>query len=247
MTTTSTSTNPYASLGLAISSTTGTSSSSSSSSSTTGGGAQSLDMTSFMTLLTTQLQNQDPTNPTDNSQMIAQLAQFSSLEGISQLNTTVTGFQSTLQSNQIMQASALVGKAAIVKGDTAYMYNSTASDGTTTASGILGAVDVPTGATSMTVTITNSSGQVVDTQSVPVSGESRPTFSWDGTMPDGSLAPAGAYTISANATVDGQGQAAQTYVGAVIRSVGVTSSGPELNLDGGLPSAQLSDVVEIIS
>ncbi len=247
MTTSTTSTNPYASLGLAISSATDSSSSSSSSSGTTGGGAQSLDMNSFMKLLTTQLQNQDPTNPTDNSQMIAQLAQFSSLQGISQLNTTVNGFQSTLQSSQIMQAASLVGKAAIVKGDTAHMYNSTASDGTTTASGILGAVDIPTGATSVSVSITNASGQVVNTQSVPVSGNARPTFSWDGTMPDGSVAPAGAYTVTANATVNGQGQAAQTYVGAVISSVGVTSSGPQLNLDGGLPPAKLSDVVEIIS
>lgn len=245
MTTTTTSTNPYASLGLAISSATG--SGTSSTSNTTGSGAESLDMNSFMTLLTTQLQNQDPTNPTDNSQMVAQLAQFSSLEGINQLNTTVNSFQSTLQSNQIMQAASLVGKAAIVKGDTAYMYNSTAADGTTKASGILGAVDVPTGATSLSVSITNASGQVVNTQTVPVSGDARPTFSWDGTMPDGSEAPAGTYTVTANAMVDGQGQAAQTYVGAVVSSVGVTSSGPQLNLDGGLPPAKLSDVVEIIS
>lgn len=245
MTTSTTATNPYASLGLAVSSATG--SGTSSTGGTTGGGAQSLDMNSFMKLLTTQLQNQDPTNPTDNSQMIAQLAQFSSLQGISQLNTTVNGFQSTLQSNQIMQAASLVGKAAIVKGDTAHMYNSTAANGTTKASGILGAVDIPTGATSVSVSITNASGQVVDTQSVPVSGNARPTFSWDGTMPDGSVAPAGAYTVTANATVNGQGQAAQTYVGAVISSVGVTSSGPQLNLDGGLPPAKLSDVVEIIS
>ncbi|ACX96597.1 flagellar hook assembly protein FlgD [Halothiobacillus neapolitanus] len=245
MTTSTTATNPYASLGLAVSSATG--SGANSTSGTSGNGAESLDMNSFMKLLTTQLQNQDPTNPTDNSQMIAQLAQFSSLQGISQLNTTVNGFQSTLQSSQIMQAAALVGKAAIVKGDTAHMYNSTAADGTTKASGILGAVDIPTGATSVSVSITNASGQVVDTQSVPVSGSARPTFSWDGTMPDGSVAPAGAYTVTANASVNGQGQAAQTYVGAVISSVGVTSSGPQLNLDGGLPPAKLSDVVEIIS
>ncbi|OZB80192.1 MAG: hypothetical protein B7X28_07265 [Halothiobacillus sp. 13-55-253] len=245
MTTSTTATNPYASLGLAVSSATG--SGANSTSGTSGNGAESLDMNSFMKLLTTQLQNQDPTNPTDNSQMIAQLAQFSSLQGISQLNTTVNGFQSTLQSSQIMQAAALVGKAAIVKGDTAHMYNSTAADGTTKASGILGAVDIPTGATSVSVSITNASGQVVDTQSVPVSGSARPTFSWDGTMPDGSVAPAGAYTVTANASVNGQGQAAQTYVGAVISSVGVTGSGPQLNLDGGLPPAKLSDVVEIIS
>ncbi len=237
-------TNPYASLGIAIGNTGSTAGSSASS--TTGGGAQSLNMDSFMTLLTTQLQNQDPTNPMDNSQMVAQLAQFSSLEGINQLNTTVSGFQSTLQANQVMQAASLVGKAAIVKGSTGYLYNTQASDGSTQASGMIGAVDVPTGATSVSVNITNSAGQVVKTLSVPTTGNARPTFSWDGKMPDGGPAPAGTYSFSANATVDGKGQAAQTYVGAVIQSVGVTSNGPQLNLDGGLPAAQLSDVVEII-
>lgn len=241
------STNPYANLGIAIGNTSSTASTSGANgSSSTGGGAQSLNMDSFMTLLTTQLQNQDPTQPMDNSQMVAQLAQFSSLEGINQLNTTVSGFQSTLQANQVMQAAALVGKAAIVKGSTGYLYNTQASDGTTTASGMIGAVDVPPGATSLSVNITNSAGQVVKSLSVPTTGDSRPTFSWDGNLPDGSPAPAGTYSIGANATVDGKGQAAQTYVGAVIQSVGVTSSGPQLNLDGGLPPAQLSDVVEII-
>ncbi|MHB1230070.1 MAG: flagellar hook assembly protein FlgD [Halothiobacillus sp.] len=237
MTTSTNATNPYTSLGLAIPP----------ASTAAGGGTQSLDMNSFMKLLTTQLQNQDPTKPTDNSQMIAQLAQFSSLQGISQLNTTVSGFQSTLQSNQVMQAASLVGKAAIVKGNTAYMYSTKAADGSTTPSGVLGAVDMPTGVTNMTVTVTNASGQVVNSQSIPVNGDTRPTFTWDGKMSDGSNALAGNYSFSANATVGGKAQAAQTYVGAVIKSVGVTNNGPQLNLDGGLPPAKLTDVVEIMS
>jgi len=106
---------------------------------------------------------------------------------------------------------------------------------------------MPTGATGLTVSITNASGQIVNTQSIPVNGDARPTFTWDGKMPDGSSAPAGAYTLTANAIVAGKTQAAQTYVGAVIKSVGVTNSGPQLNLDGGLPPAKLTDVVEIIS
>jgi flagellar basal-body rod modification protein FlgD len=240
MTTTNSVSNPFASLGLAApaSATTG---------GATGGGPQTLDMNSFMKLLTTQLQNQDPTNPTDNSQMVAQLAQFSSLQGINQLNTTVSGFQSSIQSNQIMQAASLVGKAAIVKGSAAYVSTGTSSTGTPQSSGILGAVDVPTGATNLAVTITNSSGQVVNTQTVPITGSTQPNFAWNGLMPDGSTAPAGTYQVSASATVSGKGVAAQTYVGAVIDSVGVSATGPQLNLAGGLPSAQLSDVVQILN
>lgn len=237
-TTNSVTNNPYAALGLAASTATN---------GTTGGGTQTLDMNSFMKLLTTQLQNQDPTNPTDNSQMVAQLAQFSALQGINQLNTTVSGFQTSVQSNQIMQAASLVGKAAIVKGGSAYVSTSTSSTGAQQTSGLLGAVDVPTGATDLKVTITNANGQVVNTQSVPITGSAQPTFAWNGLLPDGSTAPAGTYKVTASATVDGKGVAAQTYVGAVIDSVGVSSNGPKLNLAGGLPSAQLSDVVQILN
>ncbi|QGT78010.1 hypothetical protein GM160_03375 [Guyparkeria halophila] len=207
---------------------------------------QNLDQTDFLKLLTTQMQNQDPMKPMDNTQFVAQMAQFSSLEGITQLNETVSGFQESVQSNQVMQASSLVGKAAMVKGDTAQMYHMQQADGSTAPSGILGAVDVPTGASKMSVEITNASGQVVKSIDVPVDGSDRPSFSWDGRLKDGRMAPEGNYKVNATATVDGKGQAPQTYVGAVISSVGVTKNGPELNLDG-LSSVKLSDVVEIIN
>lgn len=231
------SSNPYASLGLAVQKSSGSDSS----------GNGSLNQADFLKLLTTQLKNQDPTKPMDNTAFVAQMAQFSSVQGINDLNKTVQGFQSTLQANQVMQAASLVGKAAMVKGDTAHLYHQTASDGSTQPSGILGAVDVPTGATQMTVKIAAPNGQVVKTIDVPVNSDgSRASFAWDGKLPDGSVAPEGNYTVTANATVSGKGQAAQTYVGAVIQSVGVSSNGPQINLDG-LGSAKLSDIVGILN
>lgn len=240
MTTNSSATNPYSTLGLGITPT------ATSNGTAISKGPQTLTQDDFMKLLTTQLQNQDPTKPMDNNAMVAQMAQFSSLQGITQLNTTVSGFQSQMQSNQVVQASALVGKAAMVKGDTAYLYTSTGANGVAQSSGIVGAVDVPVGATKMSVDIRNSNGQLVKTIDVPINGASRPSFTWDGKLADGSNAPVGTYQATASATVSGQGQAAQTYVGAVINSVGVTKNGPQLNL-AGLPPVQLSDVVEILN
>ncbi len=207
---------------------------------------QNLDQEDFLRLLTKQMDSQDPMKPMDNTQFVAQMAQFSSLEGISSLNETVKGFEDSVQSNQVMQAASLVGKAALVKGEEANHYHMPQGDGSTEPSGILGAVDVPDGASKMKVDIANANGQVVKSIDVPVDGDGRPSFSWDGRMKDGRIAPEGKYTVKANATVDGEGQAAQTYVGAAIKSVGVTKSGPELNLDG-LSSAKLSDIVEIIN
>ncbi|MDG4867169.1 flagellar hook assembly protein FlgD [Guyparkeria sp. 1SP6A2] len=206
---------------------------------------QNLDQTDFLKLLTKQMENQDPMKPMDNTQFVAQMAQFSSLEGMTKLNETVSGFEDSVQSNQVIQASTLVGKAAMVKGDTAQMYSMQQADGSSLPSGILGAVDVPPGASRMSVEITNANGQMVKTLDVPVNGD-RQSFSWDGRLADGRPAPEGNYKVNANATVDGKGQAPQTYVGAVISSVGVTKNGPELNLDG-LSAVKLSDIVEIIN
>lgn len=78
-------------------------------------GNSELGKNEFMQLLITQLQNQDPTNPQDNTEYIAQLAQFSSLEGIQTLNETVNKFSTSLQSTQALQASSLVGRSVEVK------------------------------------------------------------------------------------------------------------------------------------
>lgn len=86
---------------------------STSSSGTTG--TKELDKNAFMTLLVNQLKHQDPLAPTDNQEFIAQLAQFSSLEGIQQLNDNLVGLAVLQQSNALMsqltQSSALIGKS----------------------------------------------------------------------------------------------------------------------------------------
>ena len=68
----------------------------------------------FLQLLVTQLQNQDPTNPMDSSQMTAQLAQINTVTGISQLNTTLTSLASQLSAGQNAQASLLIGQNVLV-------------------------------------------------------------------------------------------------------------------------------------
>jgi len=206
---------------------------------------QKLDQEDFFKLMIAQLQHQDPFKPEDNSEFIAQMAQFSSLEGIEQLNKTVGGFEDALQAAQMMQASTMVGQAAIVKGNTVRMYHNQDEEGNVTPSGVLGAVDIPSGASEVTVDILSENGQVVHTVNVRLDGEERPTFAWDGIMADGTVAPEGRYRFEANANVDGKNTAAQTYAGAVISSVGVTKDGPELELDGA-SKARLSDIIKLI-
>ena len=70
----------------------------------------------FLTLLITQLQNQDPLNPMDNEQITSQVAQLSTVTGINQLNQTLLALSGQLDVSQSMQAASLIGKEILVPG-----------------------------------------------------------------------------------------------------------------------------------
>ena len=74
----------------------------------------SLGQADFLLLMTTQLQNQDPLNPMDNAEMVAQLAQMSTVQGIESLNTTVNSLSSSLANDQILKGATLVGHEVLV-------------------------------------------------------------------------------------------------------------------------------------
>jgi flagellar basal-body rod modification protein FlgD len=218
------STNPYAFLN-------GSAASSGSSS-----GVGGLTMNDFLTLMTAQLKNQDPLNPTDSNQFLSQLSELSTVEGISQLNTSMTTLSDSMVSSQALTSAALVGQGILAPASSA-SYTSGQS--------LSGAVQVPTGATSVALTITNSAGVVVDQQTVP-STSGLQNFSWNGTMSNGQQAPSGTYGVAANAIVGGASQTASTYINGTVSSVTLGTSGasPTLNTEQLGPVA-LSDVQQI--
>lgn len=85
-------------------------------SSTTTTSAAEEQQNRFLTLLVTQLKNQDPLNPMDNAQMTTQLAQMSTVTGIEKLNTTLNSLVESLASTQAGEASAMIGKSVMVPG-----------------------------------------------------------------------------------------------------------------------------------
>lgn len=122
----------------------------------------------FLTLLVTQLQNQDPMNPVDNAQMTSQMAQISTVSGIEKLNTTVESMTNQFVQMQIMQGASLVGREVMVSGDTL-----SASDG-----GLSGAFSLGTAASGVKVEVLNKGGKVVDTLSLGAQGSGTHTFEW---------------------------------------------------------------------
>ncbi len=79
--------------------------------------SQTLGQADFLKLMTAQLKNQDPFEPVDNTQMVAQMAQFSSLSGITEMNTTLKAIAAKLAGTSTSDALAYVGKTVLTEGD----------------------------------------------------------------------------------------------------------------------------------
>lgn len=195
----------------------------------------SLDQADFLKLMTTQLQHQDPTKPMDNSQMVAQMAQLSTVQGISDLNTSVKGFQQSMASDQVLRGAALVGHDVMVPSTKVSLE---AEGGTS------GTVAAPS-AGSVTVDITDANGLKVNQLTVPASAAGEVAFQWDGTNADGKRMPPGSYTVTATHTDSAGAQTKlATYVEAEVESVTVGSDGLYLNLKG-LGTAPLDYVLRV--
>lgn len=204
---------------------------------TSNGDQGNLTQADFFALLTTQLANQDPSNPADNDTLIQQVTGFSTVDGISALNEQFTSFASSLTSNQALQASSLVGRDVLVAGN----------QGNLEAGGEVRGV-VVSGQTvqNLQITIENDVGQVIRTIGAGTQPGGNIEFNWDGTDQAGNIVPPGNYRVVANGSVNGEALSLPTAVFRHVDSVNLASSsqGVILNLQG-QESISLSDVLEI--
>jgi len=195
----------------------------------------SLDQADFLRLMTTQLQHQDPLKPMDNTQMVAQMAQLSTVQGITDLNTSVTGFQESMASDQILRGATMVGHKVLVPASKMVLGEDGSTGGTVAAPG----------PGTLTVDITDANGDKVTQLAVPATDAGELSFQWDGTDANGNRLPAGTYNIAASFT-DSSGAKSDlsTYVQADVESVTVGSDGLYLNLKG-LGAAPLDYVLRV--
>lgn len=192
----------------------------------------------FMRLILTQMQQQDPLNPMDNTQFLSQMAQFESLNSMRELNSGFGQLASTLQSNQALQASAMVGRSVLVPGKIGVLSETTP---------ILGAVDLPLATPQATVSVMDESGQTIASIDLGQQPAGLAKFAWDGRLADGTYAPPGRYTIKASALQDGKVQGMNTLSVAPVTSVvlGKGGMGLTLNVDG-IGGVSLNDVRQIM-
>ena len=192
------------------------------SSSSSAGATVAGNFQSFLTLLTTQLQNQNPLDPLDTNQFTQQLVQFAGVEQQLRTNDQLATMVSLQQTAQSTQALTFVGKTATVDGSTASLAHGSATWN----------VGVPTDS-NVSISITNSTGQTVFTNNYSVQAGQNQAFGWDGKGNDGTQWPDGQYKLTATA-VDTAGNpvTVTTQIQGLVSSVDLTQSPPLLSING---------------
>jgi len=200
-----------------------------------------LNQEDFLTLMITQLKNQDPMKPLDPSQYVGQLAQFSQVSGISDMNKQITSLTDSLRGNQVLGGAGLIGRTVIAPGNSIYLPE---ADGVTPR-GPQGLIDVPAGASAVQLQVKDSSGQLIKTVALDTH-KGPQAFSWDGTTNSGAAAAAGGYKISVVAKVGDQNVSLDTSVAAHVSSVALDPSTGALMLDtDSLGEIAMSDVERV--
>lgn len=197
-----------------------------------------LGQADFLKLMVTQFQNQDPFEPLDNGDFLGQLAQFSTVNGITELNDSFGGLADSVQGDQVLQAANLVGHRVLAENDVAFL----GAEGS-----LAGAVDLNASVSNVEVEITDASGQLVQRLELGQQPPGMARFEWDGTTSDGERAPEGHYLVTVRTLSGTQVESAETLLESDIESVtlGQFGQGMTLNLPGGT-TMSLSQVRRII-
>lgn len=192
----------------------------------------------FLELLVAQLNNQDPLAPQENGEFIAQLAQFSTVEGIEKMNSTIDAMASSFQSSQALQASSLVGRTVVIPTDQAMIDPQ---------AGFTGQLALPKVSGAVLVNVYDEAGSMVSTINLGAQEGGIREFAWDGTDASGNVLPAGKYRFEAQASVNGETVQLATLLPANVDSVSLgVGHGGEMVLNlAGLGSIGLSEVFSI--
>lgn len=188
-------------------------------------GSEAMDQSDFLTLMTAQMKNQDPFDPVDNTQMVAQMAQFSSLAGISEMNTTLQAIAAKLGGTTTTDLVSWVGRTVLTEGNTAYPR----TDGA-----LGGVIELGSDAADVNVVIEGPNGEILKNVSLGAATKGQIEFEWDGSTDTGEDAGDGPFKIRVAAqNADGGAVTAKPLVWAPVTAVAMGSDGnPVLTLPG---------------
>ena len=173
----------------------------------------------FMTMLVAQLNNQDPLNPMDNAQMTTQMAQINTVSGIQELNKTMTNMATQFGSLQALQGVSLIGRTALVEGNTPVVEEEVA----------YGGFDLASKADSVQVTVLGKAGQVLGTANLGAMAEGQQFFQ----LPMEGVDPAQVASFNVSAKSGASAVTAKTISLMPIAAVGMQNGALKLTAGNG--------------
>lgn len=187
----------------------------------------------FLTLMVAQLQHQDPTKPMDNTEFVAQLAQFSTSTGVQELNESFSDLSSSLVSSQMLQATDLVGRQVSTESNVGFLEAATDQAGGAVA--MLDATVSLGGNRGGMLYVQDMTGQLVYSAALPADATGDFQIRWGGKDASGNMMPPGNYRISAEANVGGEVSSVPVYTHSRVQSVSINpaTGAASLNLVDG--------------
>lgn len=191
----------------------------------------------FLTLFTAQLKNQDPLDPVKNEAFVAQLAQFSQLEALTNMQGSLDNFVTSMSGERMLNSASLIGKKVAVT-DTPTLV--------TQGGGINGSIDLPFGASGIQVNVQDSQGRLVQELIAGPQAPGTMPVAWNGKDAAENPVPTGLYRLSATAVVNGKNVTVPVNTLSTVRAI-ATNPGDgsvSVEVDGG-KSILLTDVKRV--
>ncbi len=197
-----------------------------------------LGQAEFLELMTAQLRFQDPLQPMENGDFLGQMAQFGTVSGINDLNTTFNNMSASFQSNQALQASTLVGRRVLVPASSGFL-----ADGQS----MTAAVELERPANRVVVTVENIAGQLVHREELGTQQAGLVEFEWNGQDAAGNRLASGEYRIAAEVHRGDAVTSGSTFTVVDVESVTLGVGGQDLTLSvSGLGDIDMGQVRKIM-
>ncbi len=177
----------------------------------------------FMELFLAQLSNQDPLDPAKNEEFVAQLAQFSSLEGITDLNESMATVSSAINAQLTLQSASLVGRSVLVP------TNQTLMEG----AGFSGNIELGQATSNLSIEIVDQAGQNIRRLDLGSQSAGSLRFVWDGTDEFGNSMQPGIYGVRASSVLGGENVEQTVQLPERVVSVSLNGGVARVNLAGG--------------
>ncbi len=185
----------------------------------------SMDQNDFLKLMTTQLTTQDPFNPVDNTQMVAQMAQFSQVAGIAEMNKSLANISAALAPGRLNDAASWIGRSMLVESDIATPLR----DGA-----YAGEIELPKDADQVSLSFVDQNGAVVHSETLGPQKSGAIGFSWNGKDADGAVKASGPLRIIVNASKSGEAISPATSAWTGIAGIQSPANGGATKLVTGL-------------